>query len=166
MVTLEELKGYLKITSPNQDTQLQILLDGAISLVDAQISDEYTLTELKQTESVLPGKNTIYLNYYNVPISDVYLEPDFSLLQYIKIGNYIEVTSPVSGTVLILYNHSSTRAIPSAIKLAVMELVNHWMSKAYVTNRSSSGGQSVSSVPQVGGIPLHVLAMLSPYREI
>lgn len=151
IITLEEIKSYLKINSPNNDHKLSPLTDYVndyiVSFCSIKSGDGTTdLTRRETSPSgrniILPSINistivSIKSNGTLIDAEDYYLDQESGIVVF-----YIDIsTKPFA--IEVVYRQD-TYTPPGDLKLAALELAKYFYADEYKETVSSGQGDSVS----------------------
>lgn len=187
IVTLDEVKRYMKISSPNQDEALTALLEPATEVVEGYLKYKFTSDDVttpvseKRTEKFLLNP---YQQDYLLDTTDTDVIYVSWSIPYQNIGSSITVQLPeitdedyfvdqclgritffrtISQRTICEVEYNTAKTPTEGIKLATMMLISYWQEKEFnqtITNQ----GQSVTRTP-VRTLPKHVESILNLYRR-
>lgn len=187
IITLEEYKNYQGLTKTDNDTKITFLIGAVSNLIKAYLGNMFAEDDdpIEEYISVDYDTDRIYPKYYpirnviSVSESDRYTTDSTVHVplqvgtQYFVDGDSI-VRIPGSGfanwpispsTVKIVYEGGWLGTdIPTDIKLAAIELVNYYMNKEFIPNRSLQGATIINAGSTVADLPAHVRAILDYYK--
>jgi hypothetical protein len=172
IITLEELKGYLNIKSPNNDHKLSPLTDYVNDFIVrfCSIKSGDGTTDLTRRETspsgrsiILPSTNvtnivSIKSNGTLIEAEDYYLDSESGIVVF-----YTDVSTKPFG-IEVVYK-LDTFTPPADLKMAAMELAKYIYSEEYKETVSNGNGEAVTAEISKT-IPNKIRHILLQHREI
>lgn len=163
-ITVDEVKAFEGIKSPNEDNNITPLV-GAVNRLLTNLTDAENTQFVYSKDSIDPL--IMFLPTYgdasSITVNDSAGTPLPGLTGYS--GKYT-LSNPYIGEVTVLIPPPiDSSNIPEDLKLAALMLVRYYRKEEYKASQSGNG-QAVSNVPSVHNVPRHIMAVLSQYRVI
>jgi hypothetical protein len=162
-ITLQEVKDFESIRSPEGDIQLQTIVDGVngqiTTILDADHVDTYVDKPLTTSIQILLDTEVLASQ---IIVTDLLDNPLVGLSGLN--GKYRFSNDEYVGTLKVtIPNRFAT--VPLDLKMAAAYLVRYYRKDEYKASVSGAG-QAVSFVSLASNLPKHVLTVLSLYRRL
>ena len=163
IVTLEELKMYLKIQGAEEDARLEQIRSAAEDEIKRHCGRNFekgTYTELCYASGGL-------ITLRETPVSEIQsvethpLAERLSVLYFDGESGIVELEQAYTGPVRVVYV-GGYETPPSDLKLAVLRLAEFFYTKAAGVESESVGELKASYEP----LPSDVLKLIEPYRRV
>tara|TARA_Y100001956_G_C4122832_1_gene188431 strand:+ start:1930 stop:2484 length:555 start_codon:yes stop_codon:yes gene_type:complete len=182
IITLEEYKTYAGISSPNKDTEINVLLQPATEMIEGYLKYTFTSEDLntpvpvRKTEVFLtsPFRQEYLLDEVDTTVANVSFEgirgqgaPDITTEDWFadtRLGK-ITLFYPLESIIYkCTVEYDVTKTPTESIKLAACMLIDYWNQKDF-KSAIAEGGQSVTYTP-VRTMPRHIENILNNYRTM
>lgn len=182
-VVLDDYKTWADIKSPNQDAQINQILEAACDVVQEYIGFKLTIDgsgDATTPEKVFryqfthPYDHAVLLPDWNAEISEIkffvkngataYTIPDITTDNYYvdDMAGVLHLTIPISTSLGIEVKYTYSNPLTESIKLATYMLIDYWRNKDFQMVKLQ-GGQSVTSTP-TRVLPKHIESILNSSR--